>query len=296
MLFPDAASTTARMVETARQILLDDFFGVMFVSRMDDEAMSSIKAMARDAHASIGISAGPVVLGGKLNLASLDESVRGAAVEALKKSIDDAYTLGAPIVEILDGAGNYPGPEREGQAADALVGSLIELCRYAEEKATERPVWVLLETFDRTVDKKSFLGPSELAVKVASRVKAVQSNFGLTIDMGHLPLLGEGYKQALATVQDYLAHVHLGSCIKDDSTNPWYGDSHPALGVAGGVADTAQLVEFLAALKSIGYFEKKGLPTGVPWATFEVKPQTGQSSELLMANCRRAFKEAWARL
>ncbi len=296
MMFPDAPSSSARMVETARQILLDDFFGVLVVGRMDGEAMKSVKAMADDAHAAIAISAAPVVLGGKLNLASLDAGVRAAAVEAMKKSIDDAYVLGAPIVELLDGAGNYPGSDREALAADALAGSLIDLCRYAEEKATGRPpVWVLLETFDRAVDKKSLVGPTELAVKVAAKVRASQANFGLTIDMGHLPLIGEGYRQSLEAAKDYLVHVHLGSCIKDDSAHPWFGDSHPAFGVAGGVADTPQLVEFLAALRAIGYFEKKGLPTGVPWMTFEVKPQPGQSPDLLMANCRRVFKEAWAR-
>lgn len=296
MMFPDSPGNSARTVETARQILLDDFFGVLVVGRMDDEAMNAIKAMAADAHASVGISAAPVVLGGKLNLASLDEGPRRAGVEALKKSIDDAYALGAPIVEVLDGAGNYPGPELEEKAIDQLVRSLVELCRYAEKKATGQPVWVLLETFDRAVDKRSFVGPSPLAVQVAAKVRAQQSNFGLTIDMGHLPLIGEGYKDALAATSEYLTHVHLGSCVKGDPQHPAYGDSHPCFGMAGGVADVAELVEFLNGLRETGYFEKKGLPTGRPWLTFEVKPQPGQSPELLIANCKRVFKEAWARL
>ncbi|MGI5835258.1 MAG: sugar phosphate isomerase/epimerase family protein [Chloroflexota bacterium] len=296
MMFPDAGGNSSRTVETARQILQDDLFGVLVVGRMDDDTMKAVKAMAADAHVAIGISAAPVVLGGKLNLASLDEGVRVAAVDALKKSIDDAYFLGAPIVEVLDGAGNYPGPELEEKAADQITRSLVELCRYAENKATGASVWVLLETFDRAVDKRSVLGPSDLAVKVAAKVRAEQANFGLTIDMGHLPLIGEGYKEALRTTSEYLVHVHLGSCIKDDPKHPAYGDSHPAFGVQGGVADVAELVEFLTALQEIGYFEKKGLPTGMPWMTFEVKPQPGQSPELLLANCRRVFKEAWARL
>jgi len=296
MMFPDSGGNSARAVETARQILLDDFFGVLVVGRMDDGAMKAVKAMAGDAHASIAVNAAPVILGGKLNLASIDEGVRRAGVEALKKSIDDAYALGAPIVEVLDGAGNYPGAELEQKATDQVVRSLVELCRYAEEKATGDPIWVLLETFDRAVDKRSFLGPSRLAASVAARVKAEQQNFGLTIDMGHLPLIGESCEEALRITAEHLVHVHLGSCVKDDPQHPAYGDSHPCFGMPGGVADVDELVEFLSALQEIGYFEKKGLPTGVPWMTFEVKPQLGQSPELLIANCKRVLKEAWARL
>lgn len=296
MMFPDSAGNSARTVETARQILLDDFFDVLVVGQMHEDAMKAVKSMAADAHVTIGVGAAPVVLGGKLNLASLDEEKRLASVQALKKSIDDAYFLEAPVVEVLDGAGNYPGSELEQKAVDQVTRSLVELCRYAEERATGNPVWVLLETFDRAIDKRSFLGPSKLAAQVAAQVRAEQANFGLTIDMGHLPLIGEGFKEALKVTSEYLAHVHLGSCVKDDPRHPAYGDSHPVFGMAGGVADVPELVEFLATLQEIGYFEKKGLPTGVPWMTFEVKPQAGQSPELLMANCRRVFKEAWARL
>ncbi len=295
MMFPDAPGNAARTLETAKQILTDDFFGVLAVGRMDDDTMEAVKVMARDAHADIAVSAAPVVLGGKHNLAGLEEDARRAAVEALKKSVDDAYLLGSPVVEVLDGARSYPGLEKESQAADQLVRSLGELCSYAETRASGQPVWIALETFDRAVDKRSLVGPSSLAVQVASRVRAQHSNFGLTVDMGHLPLIGESYQEALQTTKDYLIHAHLGNCIKDDSSHPFYGDSHPAFGMSGGVADVAELTQFLAALQEIGFFEKR-LPTSVPWLTFEVKPQPGQSPELLIANCKRTFEEAWARL
>ncbi len=295
MMFPDAAGNAARTLETARQILMDDFFGVLVVGRMDDDTTKAVKTMAKDAHADVAISAAPVVLGGKHNLASLEEGARRAAVEALKKSVDDAYLLGAPVVELLDGGRSYPGPEKERRAADQLVRSLKELCSYSESKASGQPVWIGLESFDRAVDKRSLVGPSSLAVDVAAQVRAAHPYFGLTIDMGHLPLIGESYRDALQTTRDYLIHAHLGNCIRDDTTHPFYGDSHPGFGMAGGVADVAELTEFLAALHEIGYFEKQ-LLTAVPWLTFEVKPQPGQSPEMLIANCKRTFEEAWARL
>ncbi len=295
MMFPDAPGSASRTLETARQILMDDFFGVLVVGRMDGDTMQAVKAMSRDAHADLAISAAPVVLGGKHNLASLEEETRRAGVEALKKSVDDAYLLGSPVVEVLDGGKSYPGPEQERRAVDQLARSLKELCSYSREKAQGQPVWIGLETFDRAVDKCSLVGPSALAVEVAAQVRADHPNFGLTIDMGHLPLIGESYREALHTTKDYLIHAHLGNCIRDDASHPFYGDSHPGFGMAGGVADVEELTEFLAALHEIGYFEKQ-LPTGVPWLTFEVKPQPGQSPELLIANSKRTFKEAWARL
>lgn len=295
MMFPDAPGNPTRTVETAKQILLDDFFGVLVVGRMDDDTTKTVREMASQAHVAIAISAAPVVLGGKHNLANLEEEARKAAVDALRKSIDDAYVLGAPVVEVLDGARSYPGPEAEARAVDQMVRSLEDLCAYAEQKAGKTPVWVLLETFDRSVDKRSLVGPSTLAVHIAERVRSSHPNFGLTIDMGHLPLIGESYREALETTKDYLAHVHLGSAVKRDATHPSFGDTHPPFGMAGGEADVSELTEFLKALRDTGYLEKE-LPTGTPWLTFEVKPQAGQTSELLLANCKRVFKEAWARL
>ena len=296
MMFTDSPGNDARTIETAREVFLDDFFSTLAVGRMSDDAMKALRGMAADAHASLAISCAPFMLGNKLNLANLDEAGRRAAVEALKKSVDDAYFLGSPILEVLDGGQSYPGPEKEQQAVDQLVRSLKELCQYAEDSARGRtPLWMVLETFDRAIDKKSLVGPSHLAVQVAKRVREQYPRFGLTIDMGHLPLIGERYVDSLKTASEYIVHAHLGSCIKDDPSNAYYGDSHPAFGVEGGAADVEELTEFFAALQEIGYFEKQ-LPTGRPWLTFEVKPQPGQSPELVMANCKRVLKEAWARL
>lgn len=295
MMFTDSPGNDSRTVETAKQVFQDDFFGTLAVGRMSDEAMQALRTMSREAHASVAVSAAPFMLGNKLNLAALDEDARRQAVEGLKKSVDDAYFFGSPILEVLDGGKSYPGPEQEAQAVDQLVKSLKELCQYAQDQAAGRDVlWVLLETFDRSVEKKSLVGPSGLAAEVAKRVRAEYPTFGLTIDMGHLPLLEEGFAASLKTVSEYVMHAHLGSCIKHTG-NTYYGDSHPPFGIEDSVSDVAELTEFFRALNEIGYFEKK-LPTGRPWLTFEVKPQPGQSPELVIANCKRVLKEAWALL
>ena len=51
-------------------------------------------------------------------------------------------------------------------------------------------------------------------------MRSKHDNFGLTIDMGHLPLIGESFREALETTKDYLVHAHLGSAVKRDASHP----------------------------------------------------------------------------
>jgi hypothetical protein len=89
-------------------------------------------------------------------------------------------------------------------------------------------------------------------------------------------------------------HVHVGNCVKRPG-QPAYGDQHPRLGFPGGENDVDELVEFLQALFQVGYLPTN--PTGEwPWVGFEVKPQAGESPELILANTKRAWRQAWARL
>src|SRR4029450_5202212 len=76
---------------------------------------------------------------------------------------------------------------------------------------------------------------------------------------------------------------------------PSYGDKHPRFGAPGTENDTEDLAEFLDVLMEIGFF-KKQLPTRRPVVTFEVGARQGERQDVLMANCRRVFEEAWARV
>ena len=74
-----------------------------------------------------------------------------------------------------------------------------------------------------------------------------------------------------------------------------YGDQHPGFGVPGGENDVAELVEYLKVLFKIGYFSKS-LPTPMPVVTFEAKPRSFETPEVVTANLKRVWKEAWAKL
>jgi hypothetical protein len=44
---------------------------------------------------------------------------------------------------------------------------------------------ITLETFDRSVEKKSLIGPSQEALEISKAVRSKFSDIGLMYDMGH---------------------------------------------------------------------------------------------------------------
>lgn len=296
MLYPQVIEGEGPIVETARVIAEDDFFEVIEVGPIKDQRVwAELKGLIEGAHMSVGVGAQPGLLINKLNLAAEGETARQAAVDNVRGSIDQAYFLGARLLALLDGPGSYPGEERKAAAIDQLVRSLSDLCAYAEEKATDYLLTISLENFDQSVDKRSLIGPTKDAAEVAARVKEEHTNFGLTVDLSHLPLLDETPQEALAAAKDHLVHIHVGNCLMKDVNHPVYGDNHPPLGIEGGENDVQELVEFLEALFDIRYFTKE-LPTGRPVVTFEVKPLPDQDPAVVIAATKRVWREAWARL
>ena len=112
------------------------------------------------------------------------------------------------------------------------------------------------------------------------------------VDLSHLPLLGESAEYAIKTAGKYLVHAHIGNCLLKDRNHPAYGDKHPAFGMAGSENDVAELTLFLKALMNAGYIGE-GKQNVV---AFEVKPLSGESSRVVIANAKRTLLEAWARL
>ncbi len=286
MAFPECMSGSGPILETVTQIAEDPFFNAIEVTWIHDEG---VRAAVRDVLQVGGLTcayaAQPAVLTQKLNPNSFDESERAAAVAALKERIDEAADVGATSLALLSGPD--PGADRRAAAADILAKSLQELCDYG----LEADVAITLETFDRTIDKRALIGPSDEAVEVARLVN--RDNFGLMLDLSHLPLQAESAQKALTTAQYQLVHVHIGNCVMRDPDHPAYGDLHPHFGVPGGENDVEELVEFLSVLMDIGYLVPSDDP---PIVSFEVKPMDGQSSGVVLANAKRTLTQAWARL
>ena len=294
MAYPQATEPPA-VQQTIRKLAADDFFDVLEVKRVDQPGVhQELRAIAQQSGISYGMAAQPNLLGGNLSLNDPDDQARGAAVEEVKKSIDAAYELDARITAVLSGPD--PGSEDQRQREmDLLVESLVELCRYAQSQADDYLGWISLEAFDDAVDKKCLIGPTPRAVELAERVRRQVENFGLTIDLSHLPLLEESPSECLSQASEYLIHAHAGNCMMADEQDPAYGDMHPRFGYPGSENDIAELQEYMESLIYVGYFQAE-VPTDKPIVSFEVKPVGDEDPDLIVAQTQRTFCRMWAQL
>ena len=289
MIYPETLTGSGPIVETVSRIVNDDFFSMIEVGHINDpETRKQVAGVIATSHSRVAFGAQPTILTKKLDPNSSDETKRKEAISTLLPQIDEAKEIGAQRFTILSGPD--PGEEKRAAGRDLLVQSLLELCAYAKD----RGVSITLETFDRTVEKKSLIGPSDEALSVAKAVKKQYPDFGLMYDMGHAPLLDEDPARSLRLLKDYLVHVHVGNCVKRPGLVA-YGDQHPRFGLTGSENDVPELVKFLHGLFDIGYIRPSPQEIS-PVIGFELKPVTGEKSESVITNAKRTWRKAWSLL
>jgi sugar phosphate isomerase/epimerase len=294
MAFPEVMTGEGPIPETLRQLCQDEFFSAIEVSWIKDpKVRAEAKAILTQSGVEVLFVGQLPLLQQKLNLNAREEAARQQAVAQCCQLVDQAYELGASIMGVVSGPD--PGEAERPRATELLIDSLKQICRYAQEKAETQMLAISLESFDRTVDKKALIGPTVEAIAVAEAVKAEYSNFGLTLDLSHQPLLGEKVTEMVTGAIDHLISLHIGNCLLSDPDSPVYGDQHPRFGLPGSINGVEQVRLFLEAAYYAGYF-KKNCPTVMPVISFEVKPQPGEESALIIANAKRTLLEAWAKL
>jgi len=293
MAYPNATEPPA-VQETVRKLAQDDFWDVLEIKRVDEPGVhDELRAIAEQSGISYGMAAQPNLLGGKLSLNDPDEAGRQAAVDEVKKSIDAAYEVDARITAVLSGPD--PGEAERDQQIDLLVDSLVELCQYAQDQATDYVCWISLEPFDYNIDKACLIGPSDRAAEVAKRVREQVDNFGLTPDLSHLPLLGETPSECLSQIGEYVIHTHAGNCLMADESDEAYGDQHPHFGYPGSETDVPELKQYVEDLIYAGYFQSE-VPTQKPILSIEVKPVGDEDPDLIVADNKRTWRRMWAQL
>jgi sugar phosphate isomerase/epimerase len=287
LAFPECQTGDGPILETIEKVLLDDFFSGIEITRINDAtARAAVARLVEQTHSWVDFGAQPIILGQKLNLNSPDPAERKKAVGALLPYIEQASELGARRFVLLSGPD--PGAAYRRDAVDLLTASLRELCEFA------RPfqISVVLETFDREIDKRALIGPAVEAAQLAKEMRKDFGDFGLLYDMGHMVLLDERPSDALELLKEYTVHVHVGNCVKVPGRAS-YGDSHPRFGFPGSENDIAELVEFQSALFQTGYLIEKPEPGNKRMVGFEVKPQPGESSSAILANIKRSWRDSW---
>ncbi len=286
LAFAECQSGRGPILETITQIACDDFFSGIEVSRIyDAQVRKQAAALLEQTHMTVDFGVHPVILGEKQNINSLDARERRRACATLESYLEQAAELRARRFVLLSGPD--PGEAGRSDATKALIESLHQIA----EAAKGFGLSVVLETFDRTVDKRALIGPADEAAAVAAALRQSYPDFGLLYDMGHMVLLNEKPIAAMGRLREYLVHVHVGNAVSTPG-RPGYGDLHPRFGYPGSANDVPELAEFLNALFRVGYLSETNTSTR-PGVGFELRPQDGETSAAILANLKRAWREAW---
>lgn len=273
------------LVESMKKVLVDDYFNAIEITHIEDSRQrEEIKKLLEQSHMTIAYGVQPRLLGAGLNPNHLDETERKKAENIIMESIDEAHYLGAESIAFL--AGKYDENKKD-EAYEQLLKTTKNVCEYAKTKN----ISVALEVFDYNVDKKALIGPATYAAKFAKDIRGQSDNFGLLVDLSHLPQTYESSKFAIQTMKPYITHFHIGNCVMKEGAAA-YGDTHPRFGFPNGVNDVKEVKEFLQVMREEGFFDEKN-----PYiVSFEVKPWENEDSEIIIANAKRTLNRAWALL
>lgn len=278
--------TDENVVDIIRKIAVDDYFDAIEVSWIKDNAIREKAARLLSAsHLTVCYGAQPRLLTTGLNANDINEEGRKKAEATLIEAIDEAQQLGAKGIAFLSGTWQK---ETKQEAYDQLLKTTRNLCLYAKGKG----MFVELEVFDYDIAKKSLIGAAPLAAKFAADIRTDFNNFGLLIDLSHIPMTYETSEFVVRTLRPYLTHFHIGNTVCRNSSAEGYGDEHQRFGFPDGSNDIAEVLEFLRVLKAEGFLCAEN-----PYVlSFEVKPWKDEDPDIVVANAKRVLNRAWSLL
>lgn len=267
-----------------KKIAEDDYFDAIEVTWIKDPSLRKQAAdLLAQSHLTVCYGAQPRLLTTGLNPNHLVEAERLKAEATLKEAVDEARELGAGGIAFL--SGKYEEVSKDAAYAQ-LVKTTLNLCAYAKQKNMN----VELEVFDFDIDKKSIIGPAPYAARFAADIRSKCQNFGLMIDLSHIPMTYETPEFVVRTLRPYITHLHMGNTVCADPSAEGYGDQHQRFGFPNGSNDTPELIEYLRVLLAEGFAN----PACPMVLSFEVKPWKDEDGDVVVANAKRALNRAWA--
>lgn len=270
-------------MDSLKAIARDDFFDAIELKGYG-EKNAEAKALLAQSHLKVCFAAQPLQLAAGANPNAIDEAERQKAEALLLNAVDEAEYLGSEGIAFL--AGKWQ-PETKEQAYAQLLKTTRNVCDYAAAKG----MMVELEVFDYDMDKAALIGPAPYAARFAADMRTTHSNFGLLIDLSHIPTTYETSRFVVRTLRPYLTHFHFGNAVVKPGCDG-YGDKHPRFGYPNSANDTPELLDYLRVLKEEGFFD----PNNPYVLSMEVTPRPGEDEEIVLANTKRVLKRAWALL
>lgn len=272
-------------MESLHRLATDDYFDAIEIKGYGNaQEREQAKAMLEQSHLSVCYGAQPRLLGGKLNPNAVDEEERKRAEAELLDALEEAEYLGAEGIAFL--AGKW-----DEQSKDIAYDQLLKTTRTLCDAAAAKGMMVELEVFDYDVDKCSLMGPAPYVARFAADVCMTHNNFGLLVDLSHIPLTHECSQFVVRTLRPYITHFHFGNAVVTPGTEG-YGDLHPRMGYPNSVNDVNELLCYLRVLKEEGFFNANR-----PYIlSAEVAPRPGEDEQIVLANTKRTLNRAWALL
>lgn len=271
-------------LEYIKNIAYDDYFDAIEVNWIrDNETRARAGRLMDQAHLTVCYGAQPRFLTTGLNPNDLDEDGRQKAEASLFEAIDEAKELGAKGIAFL--SGKWKPETKQAQYAQ-LLKTTRNVCDYAKTK----DMFVELEVFDFDIDKASLIGPAPYAAQFAADIRTTHSNFGLLIDLSHIPMTYETPEFVVRTLRPYITHLHVGNTVCTDPSAEGYGDFHQRFGFPGSCVDTPEVLEYLRVLKAEGFMN----PANPLVFSFELRPWQDEDPEAVISGSKRVLNRAWA--
>ena len=220
----------------------------------------------------------------KLGLSSPTHHEQAQIRMIVADMVGQAAAIGATGFIFASGG---PAPD---EATPAHRETFADFCRWLCGQLKPHGITALLEPFDTTIDKKFLYGPTAECMALIESLKPDVDNFGIELDMAHLPLMSETFGGAIQTVAPALKRVHLGNCVLKDTSHPRYGDTHPPIGFPGGEIDVPETAEILHHLHDVGFLNKDDRGD----LLVEMTPWPGKSVEETVADTMSRLEKAWA--
>jgi sugar phosphate isomerase/epimerase len=291
--FPEMSDGTGPIIENLNYVLGTGLFSLVETTyRKDEEGFTELRNYLDQKRVRTIYLAPFVIYQKGLDLNCFDENVRQEAVTVLKEFVERAYFIKAEKLMICSGPD--PGVANREKAKKQLMKSLNELLEWTHQFWSDYLLELILENFDRQLQKKRLLGPTNESVELIMEVKKNFRNINLIIDQSHLRQLDENSGESLALAKNCLGHVHLANCLLRDKSHPQWGDGHPPFNMVGSELGTEDIVNLFGHLFEIGYLEED--PKGeLPTISLEVKPLPDGDKHATFKETCDTFLEAWGK-
>ena len=263
-LYPESITNEKTHTETLKQIITTELVDALDVwvwrgKERSREEISILRNCGKQINYNIGDRYGeqPVIP------SSSDEKLKAYAYDIFMREFEYALESGAK--KIIFGS----GPDNTKDHKGALERFFEFTLTLAEKLPND--VMLCLEPTDWDVDKHFLCGPLAESVEFA---KAINNNgvvnFGLLLDMCHIPIMHENFESAINKCKDVLKHIHLGNAVIINKNNPFYGDKHIPWSYPDSEYTEEDGITFIHMLKDIGYLDGKNATV-----SFEMRPYDG---------------------